>query len=519
MSVSIRDVLQGPVFRRCDPCVAAGREGIGKEVRWAYTNERYDVTRFLGGGELLIIEGSALSEHASPGELETYVDSLAEANVSGIAIELLDHFTAVPEAMVARADELGLPVIGLRRRQPFVALCQEINSRITREQLLAHMEVDNLSSALNARFSRSQSVQDVADALADVIGEHVLILGTDGVLMATAGTREDPGQADGRDPVAGGNGGFARDLVLPVSYDEFLVANVVVSQSIAVVNADSRRCVESSLARALPPFVSVPVAAKMRMRLLAGSRDGVLASDEEAADAESLLRALGPLAGAHCLPFIVGIRSWRNDGATASDALDVLRGASPRNVSLLAELEGTEIVGAFLTDDPELFAGLADVARRRLRALPRTSDLRIVEGMPAVGARGLLDSLAAVRYVDRIEPAAWGRIVSSGGYAFRRMASVANSTTAMRMFVAQTAGSLQRADDVALDTLCALGESLGDKTEACGRLGVSRQALYARLDRIAQMTGVPRHDPSSWSLMTVAARMVRETRERRDEAL
>lgn len=47
--------------------VSADRRWCGGDenaVRWAYTQERYDVTEFLVGGEILIIEGSALAEHA-----------------------------------------------------------------------------------------------------------------------------------------------------------------------------------------------------------------------------------------------------------------------------------------------------------------------------------------------------------------------------------------------------------------------------------------------------------------------
>lgn len=81
-----------------------------------------------------------------------YVDALHRAKVSALAMELVDFFNEVPRALAQRADELGLPVIGLRRRMPFVALCQEINTAITREQLTAHLQVDNLSTSLASRF-------------------------------------------------------------------------------------------------------------------------------------------------------------------------------------------------------------------------------------------------------------------------------------------------------------------------------------------------------------------------------
>ena len=75
MLITVWDVFCAPIFQQCNPQIAAGAAGMRNAVRWAYTQERYDVTEFLVGGEILIIEGSALAEHADDEGLIAYVDA------------------------------------------------------------------------------------------------------------------------------------------------------------------------------------------------------------------------------------------------------------------------------------------------------------------------------------------------------------------------------------------------------------------------------------------------------------
>lgn len=194
MSVTMWDVFRDPVFRQCDPLIAAGHAGLDGEVRWAYTQERYDVTKFLSGGELLIIAGSALAG-LDDEAMRGYVDALADAGVSGLAIELVDFFKDVPAALSLATDNRGLPVLGLRKRAPFVDLCQEINTRIVREQMLSTMELDTLSSSLRRGLANASSARDIAAVLFRVLGEPIVIFDADCSIIASAGLDGDASES------------------------------------------------------------------------------------------------------------------------------------------------------------------------------------------------------------------------------------------------------------------------------------------------------------------------------------
>lgn len=509
MAVTVWDVIHDDVFQQCDPYIAGGETGIDNVVRWAYTHERYDVTQFLIGGEFLIIEGSSLAEHSDDEGLRAYIDSLEEAHISGLAIELVDFFTEIPEAMSQRGNEIGLPIIGLRKRQPFVMLCQEINTRITREQLLSHMAIDNLSSALNARLSESRSVQDIATALADTTGERVLIITPDGEVCAQAGMEISPlSHHDSQNTESLLHG----DIVLRIARDGFTVANVVISQRMTVMNDDAKRHIISSLSQSLPPFMSLSIRSKLMMRLLAGCRDGIVASHEEEMDAQAMLRALDYLPQVHCCSFMIGIRQWNGRAHVMETVLTRLHEKTDNAVTLLAEIEGSSIVGAFMCDDAARYDALSDYGERYLSELLPNDDICILTGGLAIGAKSMLDTIAGLRFAFRSAYPHWGLKISANQFAYARMLSIGETRLAIDAFVAQVAGSLMDVDDVMIDTLCALSDDMGSKTEACMRLGIKRQTLYNRLERVEQITGISQHDSMTWSLMLVAAKMVQQLR-------
>ena len=89
MTVSIRSVLHNTQFKRADPVVEVEGKDLDTPVRWVFTNEREDVSSFLSGGEMLIIEGNALLAADWHGTLGQYVASLAQAGVAALVVELV----------------------------------------------------------------------------------------------------------------------------------------------------------------------------------------------------------------------------------------------------------------------------------------------------------------------------------------------------------------------------------------------------------------------------------------------
>src|SRR5215813_13668937 len=119
MSLTLREVLDLDVVRRGQPRVVAAADRLDVPVRWVHALELTDVGRLLRGGELVLSTGIALPDSAAG--LGSYVASLADVGITGLAAELGRRYTsALPAALVTAAEARSLPLIELHREVAFI---------------------------------------------------------------------------------------------------------------------------------------------------------------------------------------------------------------------------------------------------------------------------------------------------------------------------------------------------------------------------------------------------------------
>ncbi|HYF93041.1 MAG TPA: PucR family transcriptional regulator [Symbiobacteriaceae bacterium] len=128
--VTLKEILRLPVLQGAR--VVAGRQGLSRPVRWCHVAEVLDIARLLSGGELLLTTGLALN--VPPDRQEAYVAELHQSGVAGLMLELQRQFPAAPPAMVAAAEQLGLPFITLPFDTPFVRVTEAVHSLLLTRQ-------------------------------------------------------------------------------------------------------------------------------------------------------------------------------------------------------------------------------------------------------------------------------------------------------------------------------------------------------------------------------------------------
>lgn len=113
--------------------VQAGAEGLDRPVLWAHSCELSDPWTWLGSDELLMTVGICVPEGATA--QVTFIDELAAKGLSGIAIG--DHSMAPPltSEMLARADDLGFPMLLVRHTTPFAAVARTVAIASQSEQI------------------------------------------------------------------------------------------------------------------------------------------------------------------------------------------------------------------------------------------------------------------------------------------------------------------------------------------------------------------------------------------------
>ncbi|MFF4475429.1 PucR family transcriptional regulator [Streptomyces melanosporofaciens] len=116
--------------------VLAGEDRLETPVRWAHVSELADPVPYMEGGELLLITAMQI-EAEDPEAMSRYVRRLVGAGVVGLGFALGVKYAEVPAALAAAAKEEGLPLIGVPRPTPFIAISKAVSAAIAADQYRA----------------------------------------------------------------------------------------------------------------------------------------------------------------------------------------------------------------------------------------------------------------------------------------------------------------------------------------------------------------------------------------------
>lgn len=116
--------------------VLAGEERLDAPVRWAHASELIDPVPYMEGGELLLITALKLDAE-DPEATRRYVRRIAEAGVVGLGFAVGVNYEGVPQALVDAAREQGLPLLGVPRRTPFIAISKAVSAAVAADRYRA----------------------------------------------------------------------------------------------------------------------------------------------------------------------------------------------------------------------------------------------------------------------------------------------------------------------------------------------------------------------------------------------
>ena len=532
MTLTMHDVMTDPMFARTDPTIEAGEAGMDRTVRWAYTNERYDIASFLSGGELVIIEGSALLSHMDDNEIIRYVDTLVDAGVAGLAIELVEGVRTVPPAMIAHANTRALPIIGMHRRMPFVDLCQSINTAIVKNQLLVQVRTDALATTMRTRLATARSAQDVAKTLNDIFGESVAIFDSDGLVVAHSGPTIRP--ADAGRPAE-------RTLVLDVRKNGGPLASIEITQRNRLADGQIAEQVSEVIRQVLPAFIQTQPRNAMLAHVLRGPANERHATEQEAGDAAAMLQAIGLDSTNQLVPFVIGMdsvsssidavsRCLSGDGtATISggddgdeNGVDHVGGRigeapaqSAEEGNIVADegivvdvLEGNLLFGLYAASAGKQSDSIAGTRlERRLADASALPGIWCIYGRAVSSVGMLLDECGLLQFAAREMPPAAGTVANLLDAAPKRLLGIERTRDAAGTLQSLMLGDVLLGHDSLLRTLEACFDTGGNISKACGLLGIHRQTMYNRLEKIGDMTGVSKDDCMAWPLLLCAAKL------------
>ncbi|WP_438485616.1 PucR family transcriptional regulator [Streptomyces sp. S186] len=165
--------------------VLAGEDRLDVPVRWAHASELIDPVPYMEGGELLLITALKLDAE-DPDTADRYVRRVAEAGVVGLGFAVGVNYDGVPEALVEAARRHHLPLLGVPRRTPFIAISKAVSAAVAADQYRAVTAGFEAQRELTRAALGAEGPAELLARLAAHLGGWAALYDVSGAVVAAA---------------------------------------------------------------------------------------------------------------------------------------------------------------------------------------------------------------------------------------------------------------------------------------------------------------------------------------------
>ncbi|MER7860969.1 PucR family transcriptional regulator [Amycolatopsis japonica] len=158
--------------------VRAAEAALDRPIGWVHPTELTDPQAFLEGGELLLTTGLALDETTSPG----YIRRLVDAGVAGLGFGVGLSHESIPRSLVDTADEVGLPVLEVPRKTPFIAITRAVSRAVAADEYASLVRTGKGQQELTRTAVGKGGPGGVVRKLAKLVDGWVLLLDSAGAV-------------------------------------------------------------------------------------------------------------------------------------------------------------------------------------------------------------------------------------------------------------------------------------------------------------------------------------------------
>src|SRR5215207_10047083 len=505
--------------------VAAGAAGLGREVTWA-ARIRSSPPAFghLAGGELVLLPVSILAELDERLQLDEAIRRLAELGVAGAAV-----LGAIGKPAREAADAASLPLLALPKGADMGALERDAARLISeRRRELQHRGQEVLRQLMDLAIA-GEPLGDVVQELARVSGRPVALEGRDGRLLAyhavgkSSPSRESielmvqrdrpvvarwlrtTAEASPADPPTATyelDSAWSR-LVAPVIGRDGMLGSVSLIVPRGSATPEDAQVTARGAAACAVVLAREQAAATVRREVELDVLDGALRS--EATLLQQAKRLGHDLLSSH-VAVIARIDSTVAGPVRASGSGERWEGLEA-SIARTGTMRGGRVLWRVRNNSAEFVLPAADVSQERQLAATLRDELEALlrsggESAISVGAGTIRDGIAGIRrsHAEARQALQLGRRMQGPGYVtlfgdlgVYRLIFAAEGLPELSDLYAQSLGNLlayDRQNNADLvSTLDAFFAANGSPKEAAERLGVHRNTVLYRLDRIRDITG------------------------------
>ncbi|WP_340684345.1 PucR family transcriptional regulator [Amycolatopsis coloradensis] len=168
--------------------VRAAESGLDRAIGWVHPTELTDPQAFLEGGELLLTTGLALDETTSPG----YIRRLVDAGVAGLGFGVGLSHESIPRSLVDTAEEVGLPVLEVPRKTPFIAITRAVSRAVAADEYASLVRTGKGQQELTRTAVGKGGPGGVVRKLAKLVDGWVLLLDSSGAVTEASSASVRP---------------------------------------------------------------------------------------------------------------------------------------------------------------------------------------------------------------------------------------------------------------------------------------------------------------------------------------
>jgi DNA-binding PucR family transcriptional regulator len=162
-----------------DPTRAEQRRVVG-----AHSIEVQGPSRWVPEDWVMLTAGLRLRDQ--PDQQEVLVEELAKGNVAALGLAVDVFFDEVPPGMVARADELGLPIFTVPLPTPFREVISFVNGSLLSTELQVLRRSFSMQRFLMDALAEPNPRQILVDRLAGILQSSVAIISPSGEMISSS---------------------------------------------------------------------------------------------------------------------------------------------------------------------------------------------------------------------------------------------------------------------------------------------------------------------------------------------
>lgn len=149
MTLSLADVLALPGLHELR--LRAGHAALDNPVRWPYVAENEDIADWVMGGELVFVTG--INHPRDEANLLILVRQAVERATAGLVILTgAEYIQAIPPAVIAEAERLGLPLLEQPYGLKMVVVTQAIGTALVQQQMIGSSRQHVLEQLLEGDY-------------------------------------------------------------------------------------------------------------------------------------------------------------------------------------------------------------------------------------------------------------------------------------------------------------------------------------------------------------------------------